>query len=99
MSLNARLKIVGTGCGRSRIWDPVPKCQNWEELAASAIVNLSTAEMYGVLTDSFALMGSVNWGLNLYLPDGSYKAPDSRQINEVLQNLRGRAGRVKVEAV
>ena len=99
MSLNARLKIVGTGCGRSRIWDPVPKCQNWEALAASAIVNLSTAEMYGVLTDSSALMGSVNWGLNLYLPDGSYKAPDSRQINEILQGLRGRPVKVKVEEV
>lgn len=99
MSLNARLKIVGTGCGRSRIWDPVPKCQNWEKLVASAVVDSSKAEMYGVLTDSFALMGSVNWGLNLYLPDGSYRAPDSRQINEILQGLRGRPVKVTVEAV
>jgi len=99
MSLNARLKIVGTGSGVSRIWDPVPKCHNWEALAASEVVDSSKAEMYGVLTDSFVLMGSVNWGLNLYLPDGSYRAPDSRQINEVLQNLRGRPVKVTVEAV
>lgn len=99
MSFNARLKTVDAGCGKSRIWDPVPKCPNWEELASSSVANSSKTEMYGVLTDSFAMMGSVNWGVNLYLPDGSYKAPDARQINKALQNLRGQPVKVTVEAV